>query len=71
MVEVEDRSYRQAAEALGIRLENLKMVVFRARRKIHRSMRRVFDGLPGGTRPGVDPRAAAHGGRSAAAKEVL
>ena len=56
MVEVEGFSYRQAAEALSIKLENLKMVIFRARRKIHRSMRRVFDGLPPDCRPARDPR---------------
>ena len=56
MVEVEERSYREAAEALEIKLENLKMVIFRARRKIHRSMRRVFDGLSPDCRPARDPR---------------
>ena len=55
MVEVEETSYRAAAEALGIKLENLKMVIFRARRKIHRSMRRVFEGLPPDLRPARDP----------------
>ena len=44
LVEVEGVSYREAAAELGIKLENLKMVIFRARRKIHRAMRRVFDG---------------------------
>ena len=38
MVEVEGCSYRDTAEALGIRLENLKMVIFRGRRKIFRGM---------------------------------
>ena len=57
LVEVEDSSYRDAASALGIKLENLKMVIFRARRKIHRSMRRVFDGLPPDMRPARDPKA--------------
>jgi RNA polymerase sigma factor (sigma-70 family) len=56
MVEVEERSYREAADRLGIKLENLKMVIFRARRKIHRSMRRVFDGLPPDCRPAREPR---------------
>jgi hypothetical protein len=50
-------SYRDAAGELGIKLENLKMVIFRARRKIHRSMRRVFEGLPPDCRPARDPRA--------------
>lgn len=42
MVEVDDRSYRDTAEALGIKLENLKMVIFRARKKIYRAMRKVL-----------------------------
>ena len=36
LVEVEERSYREAAEELGIKLENLKMVICRARKKIFR-----------------------------------
>ncbi len=56
LVEVEEHSYRDAALALGIKLENLKMVIFRARRKIHRSMRRVFEGLPHDLRPARVPR---------------
>jgi RNA polymerase sigma factor (sigma-70 family) len=59
MVEVDERSYREAAAELGIKLENLKMVIFRARRKIHRSMSRVFEGLPPDFRPARDPRPAA------------
>ena len=47
MVEVEDRSYRDAAEELGIRLENLKMVIFRGRRKIFRGMERSLTSLAG------------------------
>jgi RNA polymerase sigma-70 factor (ECF subfamily) len=38
MVEVDGVSYRDAAAHLEIRLENLKMVIFRARRKIFRGM---------------------------------
>ena len=38
MVEVDGVSYRDAAADLGIRLENLKMVIFRGRRKIFRGM---------------------------------
>ena len=38
LVEVEGVSYRDAAADLGIRLENLKMVIFRGRRKIFRGM---------------------------------
>ncbi len=37
-VEVDAISYRDAAAELDIRLENLKMVIFRARRKIFRGM---------------------------------
>ncbi len=56
LVEVEGLSYRDAASDLAIKLENLKMVIFRARRKIHRSMRRVFEGLPPDLRPARDPK---------------
>jgi RNA polymerase sigma factor (sigma-70 family) len=58
LVEVDRVSYREAADALEVKLENLKMVIFRARRKIHRSMRRVFEGLPPDCRPtrGSDTR---------------
>ncbi len=59
MVEVTNLSYKDAARELGIKLENLKMVIFRARRKIHRSMRRVFEGLPPDCRPARDPKAQA------------
>ena len=55
LVEVKEWSYKQTAAELGIKLENLKMVIFRARRKIHRSMRRVFDGLTPDCRPARDP----------------
>ena len=57
LVEVKESSYREAARELGIKLENLKMVVFRARRKIHRAMRRVFDGMSPDCRPARTPRA--------------
>lgn len=56
-VEVEDFSYRKTADELGIKLENLKMVIFRARRKIFRAMRRDFDGMSPDCRPARDPRA--------------
>ncbi len=61
LVEVEEFSYREAAADLEIKLENLKMVIFRARRKIHRSMRRVFDGLSPDCRPARDPRSSRKG----------
>ncbi|MEW6073182.1 MAG: RNA polymerase sigma factor [Planctomycetota bacterium] len=70
LVEVEGSSYRAAARELGIKLENLKMVIFRARRKIHRSMKRVFEGLPPDVRPARDPRAAETAG-SAVAPEAF
>ncbi|MFO0277828.1 MAG: RNA polymerase sigma factor [Planctomycetota bacterium] len=38
MVEIDGMPYRDAAAALGIRPENLKMVVFRGRQKIQRAM---------------------------------
>lgn len=59
MVEVQEYSYKQAALELGIKLENLKMVIFRARRKIHRAMRRVFDGMSHDCRPAREPRLSA------------
>jgi RNA polymerase sigma factor (sigma-70 family) len=71
MVEVENKSYRDAATELGIKLENLKMVIFRARRKIHRSMRRVFEGLPPDFRPARDPRAVATASRGPRSKGEL
>ena len=45
MVEVEGASYKEAAAELGIRLENLKMVIFRGRRKIFRGLHRTLDAL--------------------------
>ncbi|GAB4147406.1 MAG: hypothetical protein Fur0037_15570 [Planctomycetota bacterium] len=38
LVEIDGASYKDAASDLGIRLENLKMVIFRGRRKIFRGM---------------------------------
>lgn len=42
MVEIDAASYRDAAAALGVRVENLKMVIFRGRRKIFRGMGRTL-----------------------------
>lgn len=42
LVEVQGLGYREAADSLGIRLENFKMVVCRARKKIHQYMIRVL-----------------------------
>lgn len=47
-VEVDGISYRDAASELGIRLENLKMVIFRGRRKIFRGMARSLEELHAG-----------------------
>jgi RNA polymerase sigma factor (sigma-70 family) len=46
LVEVERLPYREAADQLGIRLENFKMIVCRARKKIFQSLVRIL-----GTRP--------------------
>ncbi|MHC4845675.1 MAG: RNA polymerase sigma factor [Planctomycetota bacterium] len=42
LVEVERLGYREAAEQLGIRLENFKMIVCRARKKIFQSLVRIL-----------------------------
>ena len=44
-VEVDGDSYKEATAKLGIRLENLKMVIFRGRRKIFRGMHRTLEEL--------------------------
>jgi RNA polymerase sigma-70 factor (ECF subfamily) len=56
LVEVEGASYRQAADELGIRLENLKMVIFRGRRKIFRGLHRTLEDLATPTRFAAPPR---------------
>lgn len=45
LVEVEGASYKEAAAELGIRLENLKMVIFRGRRKILRNLTKTLEDL--------------------------
>ncbi|HET6201261.1 MAG TPA: RNA polymerase sigma factor [Planctomycetota bacterium] len=45
LVEVKGVSYRDAAAEIGLRLENLKMVIFRARKKIFRSLEEALRGL--------------------------
>jgi RNA polymerase sigma factor (sigma-70 family) len=42
LVEVESLCYRDAATMLHTKVENLKMVIFRARRKMYKQMRRRF-----------------------------
>lgn len=49
MVEIDGASYKEAAADLGIRLENLKMVIFRGRRKILRNMQRSLQAMPAAT----------------------
>lgn len=61
MVEVESRSYRDAARELGIRLENLKMVIFRGRRKIFRGMERSLAEMASKSGSDRIPAAAANG----------
>jgi RNA polymerase sigma factor (sigma-70 family) len=53
LVEVDGISYRDAAAALNIRLENLKMVIFRGRRKIFRGMERSLGDLAQSNTPVV------------------
>lgn len=61
LVEVEGKAYKESAEELGIRLENLKMVIFRARKKIHRALDRamamVSSSPPSSWKPEVSGRA--------------
>jgi DNA-directed RNA polymerase specialized sigma24 family protein len=38
LIEVKGLKYRRAAERMGVRLENLKMIVCRARKKLLRAM---------------------------------
>lgn len=45
LVEVESCSYQETARQLGLRLENLKMVIFRGRRKILRGMAQTLERL--------------------------
>ena len=44
LVEVENIRYREASERLDIKLENLKMVICRARKKIFRAISQVAGG---------------------------
>jgi len=47
LIEVEGVTYRDAALELGIKRGNMKMVMFRARHRMRRFMRRRFEeGLP-------------------------
>jgi DNA-directed RNA polymerase specialized sigma24 family protein len=42
LVEVDGLRYREAADELGIKLENLKMVICRARKKIFKTMHQMI-----------------------------
>lgn len=42
LIEVEGKAYKEAAQELDVRIENLKMRIFRARRKIFTIMKRRF-----------------------------
>ncbi len=44
LVEVEGFSYREVSAEMNIKVENLKMVIFRARKKIIRNMERYLQG---------------------------
>jgi RNA polymerase sigma factor (sigma-70 family) len=46
LVEVEGLRYREAAEQLNIKLENLKMVICRARKKIYKAMNQTIGAVP-------------------------
>ncbi|MBJ02955.1 MAG: hypothetical protein CMK00_08815 [Planctomycetes bacterium] len=50
-VEVDGRSYADLAEELGLRKNNIKMIVFRARLRLRAEMHRAMDGAEGGSRP--------------------
>lgn len=71
MVEVEGRSYRDSAAELGIRLENLKMVIFRGRRKIFRGMTRSLEGLADGGSVAAAAKASLPEAQERDAKRVL
>ncbi len=47
MVEVRQMRYAELAGVLGIRPEALKMVVFRARKRVHDRLQRLLSGAPG------------------------
>ena len=43
LIEVKEMKYRDAAERMGVRLENLKMIVCRARKKLLRTMETLLE----------------------------
>lgn len=46
LVEVEELSYKQAGDLLGVRASNMKMILFRARKRLVNHMRRSMGVLP-------------------------
>ncbi|GEM_PF-3206673 len=70
IVEVEGHPYKVAAETLGIRLENLKMVVFRARKKIQRALDRAIASAEN-FRPGFLKNAACYRFRNTGGDRIL
>ena len=56
LVEVEGLSYQEAGEILQVGRSNMKMIVFRSRKRIARRMRAAM--LPGGEPPAAAPAAA-------------
>jgi RNA polymerase sigma factor (sigma-70 family) len=55
LVEVEDKRYSEASEIMGIKLENFKMVVFRARKKILKLMNQMLGEDPCKIKPCREP----------------
>lgn len=51
LVEVDGASYQEACATLGVGLSNLKMILFRARRRIRAAIAADFEELPVETRP--------------------
>ncbi len=56
LVEIKGATYKETAAELGIRVEALKMLIFRARRKILRDVRRSLGGLPRLMQPSATTR---------------
>lgn len=57
MVEVRCMRYAELAQILGIRPEALKMVVFRARKRIHECLQRLLSGTPDKSAVGASSKA--------------
>ena len=46
LVEVDGLTYKEAGDALGVRASNMKMILFRARKRLVNHMRRSMGVLP-------------------------